>query len=94
MLKTHQHVITESIIFLEQPRPSFLANFKATQNELGQKRQHHSVYMIYLCICISIYLCICRNVNKCGFYLLRFLDYQMEYYIYIYVTKKTFIIFI
>ena len=24
---------------------SFLAKFKATQNKLGQKRQHHSVYM-------------------------------------------------
>ena len=34
----------------------FLPKFKATENELGQKRQHHGVYMIYLSIYLSIYL--------------------------------------
>ena len=27
---------------------SFLAKFKATQNKLGQKRHHYSVYMVYM----------------------------------------------
>ena len=38
---------------------SFLAKLKATQNKLGQKRQHHSVCIhiyIYIYICIYIYI--------------------------------------
>ena len=36
---------------------SFRAKFKATQNKLDQKRQHHSVYIcMYVYIYINIYI--------------------------------------
>ena len=43
-------------MFLTTQAP-FLAKFKATQNKLCQKRQHHSVYIyIYIYIYMYIYI--------------------------------------
>ena len=47
MLKTHQQAITEYNVS-GTTQTSFLAKFKATQNKLGPKRQHHSVIYIYI----------------------------------------------
>ena len=38
---------------------AFLAKFKATQNKLGQKRQHHSVH---ICLYIYIYIYIAWSI--------------------------------
>ena len=46
-------------------KSSFLAKFKATQDKLGQKRHHHSVYMIYINTYIYIYICIYTHADTC-----------------------------
>ena len=57
MLKTHQNTITESIMFLEQPRPHFLPSSRLPRINIAKKRQHHSVYIyVYISIYLYIYI--------------------------------------
>ena len=64
---------------------SFLAKFKATQNKLGQKRHHHSVYMIYIIYVIYKYTDIYTYPQTCVSPFPGLSDYHIYVYIYIYI---------
>ena len=63
---------------------SFLAKFKATQNKLGQKRHHHSVYIICIYICKYIYI---YYINVCRNCLYKYI-YISGRYMYIYISRS------